>query len=139
MTSPVEETVATVGASDSQVASLVASLDSIFVPWLRNSVAHCSYLIDLDTKTVYDSKDPKKSLSFEEVRDLYLKAFGYLEGFKKAVHQFALETSGASYAPNWGGRRQGVVKLRASKPIRPQDMGWRRIIEPTILWCDSPT
>ncbi len=90
------------GVIPTAATDMLEELDSIFVRWLRNAVAHCSYLIDLGSKTVSDSKEPKNSFGFDEVRDLYLKAFGYLEGFKKAVHQFALETSGASYAPNWG-------------------------------------
>lgn len=84
------------GVCPSAVTDMLEELDGIFVRWLRNAVAHCAYLINLDSKTVCDSKDPKsKSFAFEEVGELYLRAFGYLEGFKKAVHEFALETSGA--------------------------------------------
>ena len=51
---------------------------------------------------MYDSTDRTKNISFDDVRDLYLRALGYLDGFKDAAHNFALETSGASYLPNWG-------------------------------------
>ncbi len=96
------------GVVPAAVVDMLAEMDSILVEWLRHSVAHCFYLLELDPRKVSarttdrQGKTVENSATFEGVWELYQRAFGYLEGFRQAVDDFALESSGVTYKPNWG-------------------------------------
>ena len=91
------------GIVTSAVTDMLKELDTIFATWLRHAVAHCYYRIDLGQRKVFaPNKGKDKSMTFEEVWDLYQKAYGYLKGFQRAVDQFAFESSDYVYMPNWG-------------------------------------
>lgn len=81
---------------------MVIELDSIFDRNLRNSIAHCAYRIDRDSKLVI-TKD--KQYHFDEIEVYYMNAYSYLEGFREAVTRFAEGiVPSCPYVLDWGPR-----------------------------------
>lgn len=81
---------------------MVIELDSIFDRNLRNSIAHCAYRIDRDSKLVITEDKPYR---FDEIEVYYMNAYSYLEGFRQAVTRFAEGiVPSCPYVLDWGPR-----------------------------------
>lgn len=81
---------------------MVFELDRIFDRNLRNSIAHCAYRIERDSKLVI-TKD--KPYHFDEIDAYYINAYSSLEGFREAVTRFAEGiVPSCPYVLDWGPR-----------------------------------